>query len=462
MIEAPRGHVLVVDDDEADLDRTIRALRERGHTVHAASTASAAIDATLTVDFDVVLTDLHLGENSGLDLCTELLRARPELPILVLTANTTLTSAIDAMRSGAFDYLLKPIDADLLGLATERALKHRHLALEVSRLRHDVEAARGFEGILGSSVPIRLLLERITRIAPTHASVLVTGESGTGKELVARAIHARSGRANGPFVALNCAALPHELLESELFGHARGAFTDAKVARKGLFLEADRGTLFLDEIGEMPLRTQVKLLRALQERTVRPLGSATEIPFDARLVTATNRDLAADVAARRFREDLYYRINVVSLHVPALRDRVGDVRALAESFLARFSERQDHRVRTISPAAVGALMARAWPGNVRELENAVERAVSMSESDALDTLDFAEDAAGRSEPPPPLASPLLPERVEDLITADEQEWRYLQHVLAKLGGNKSRAAEVLGYDRRTLHRKLLRASKRPS
>ncbi len=462
MADPVRGHILVVDSEHAALERTAQTLRACGHTVSAVETSDEAFDAAESTHFDVVLTELQLGGASGLDLCARLLRAHASLPILVLTDSATLATAVDAMRAGAFDYLNKPLDPELLALATARALKHRHLADEVARLREDVATARGYEGILGTSVATRRLLETIARVAPTQATVLIEGESGTGKELVARAIHARSRRPDGPFVAVNCAALPHHLLESELFGHARGAFTDAKVARRGLFLEADGGSLFLDEIGEMPLPTQVKLLRALQERRVRPVGSSTEIPFDARLIVATNRSLLDEVAAKRFREDLYYRIRVVMVHVPALRERRGDVRVLAEAFLARFARDQGRDIRSIAPEALGRLMARTWPGNVRELENAIERAVSMTSADRLRPEDFELDATtrtGRSE----LSSTVIrPERVEDLLSAADQQHAYLLHVLAMVGGNKSRAAGVLGYDRRTLHRKLRRAEATPS
>jgi two-component system response regulator HydG len=454
-VEDPvRGHILVVDAEPAALERTAQTLRACGHTVRTAATSDEAADAAESTPFDVVLTELRLGGSSGLDLCARLLAAHPSLPILVLTGSGTLATAVDAMRAGAFDYLAKPLDPELLALATARALRHRHLADEVARLREDVATARGYEGILGTSVAIRRVLEVIARVAPTQATVLVEGESGTGKELVARAIHARSRRPDGPFVAVNCAALPHHLLESELFGHARGAFTDAKVARRGLFLEADGGTLFLDEIGEMPLPTQVKLLRALQERRVRPVGSSIEVPFDARLIAATNRNLLHDVAAKRFREDLYYRIRVVRVQVPSLRERLGDVRVLAEAFLARFARDQGRDIRSIAPEALGRLMARPWPGNVRELENAIECAVSMTSADRLRPEDFELDASARAEPS---SGPARAERVEDLVSAADQEHAYLLHVLAMVGGNKSRAAEVLGYDRRTLHRKLRRA-----
>ncbi len=313
--------------------------------------------------------------------------------------------------------------------------------------------ARGFERLLGKSAVMRRVFDVISRVAQTSASVLVSGESGTGKELVARAIHERSARSDGPFVALSCAAVPATLLESELFGHARGAFTDAKSARRGLFLAANGGTLFLDEIGEMPLDMQVKLLRALQERSVRPVGGDREVPFDARVVTATNRELEADVRARRFREDLYYRINVVAVEVPPLRHRDGDVPLLAEAFVARFAERHGKHVEGLAPTALERLVAYPWPGNVRELENCMERAVAMTRTERVLESDLPERVrAYRARQP----SALLPQTLVELVTAEELETRYLRHVLDLVKGNKSRAARILGFDRRTLYRKLER------
>ena len=466
MSDRLHGRVLVVDDEPEVLELTALALRGRGYLVQTAASAAAAVAAACVDDFDAVLTDLHLDGGDGLDLCAQLLAMRPSLPIVVVTGDATLGAAVAAMRAGAFDYLTKPVDGEMLVLTTERAIKLHRLESEVTRLREAATSPSTSGEILGKSAGIEHVRDVIARIASTSASVLITGESGTGKELVARAVHARSPRARGPFVALNCAALPHELLESELFGHARGAFTDAKTARKGLFLEANGGTLFLDEIGEMPLATQVKLLRALQERTVRPVGGTGEMSFDARLITATNRDLSADVAAKQFREDLYYRINVVTIHVPPLRQRRVDIPVLAEAFLQRFATQQDKNVRTISPAAMERLAKRSWPGNVRELENAVERAVSMARTDSLGAHDFATDVVTNEAPAAVLdrdanptdrpAAHVLPGAIEDLVSADVAEWQYIQHVLRVLDGNRSRAALALGYDRRTLHRKLKR------
>ena len=298
---------------------------------------------------------------------------------------------------------------------------------------------------------MRQVFDVITRIAPTQATVLVTGESGTGKELVARAIHENSARRTGPFVAINCAAVPATLLESELFGHVKGAFTDARSSRRGLFLEAQGGTLFLDEIGEMPLEMQVKLLRALQERTVRSVGGNQETPFDARVIAATNRDLEREVTEKRFREDLFYRVNVCSVHVPPLRDREGDVPILARAFIARFAQKHDKAVHSIATAAMAKIIQYPWPGNVRELENGIERAVAMAQHEQLLIEDLPERVkTHRSEQSPPM----MPETVNDLLSMDQLERRYVQHVLHLVRGNKSQAARVLGFDRRTLYRKL--------
>ena len=447
------GNVLCLDDDQDACDLLATALEARGFTVRTETSAEIAIKAATDDEFDAVLTDLQLGDTDGLAVCARILAARPSLPVVVVTGNASLATAVAAMRAGAFDFLTKPLDLDLLALTVSRAVQHYRLKLEVQRLRSEVAGAKGFERLLGNSRAMRRVFDVITRVAQTSASVLVSGESGTGKELVARAIHERSARSDGPFVAINCAAVPATLLESELFGHARGAFTDAKIARKGLFLEANGGTLFLDEIGEMPLDMQVKLLRALQERRVRPVGGDKEVAFDARVVTATNRDLEADVHEKRFREDLYYRINVVSVEVPPLRDREGDVPVLATAFVQRFAERHGKHVDGFAPAALEKLIGYQWPGNVRELENCMERAVAMTQTERIVVADLPERVRAYR---PEQVSALLPQTVEELVTVDELETRYLRHVLGLVMGNKSRAARILGYDRRTLYRKLER------
>ncbi|UJR84426.1 sigma 54-interacting transcriptional regulator [Sandaracinus amylolyticus] len=446
------GKVLVLDDDPDACGLMEAALSGRGYTVRAETRARDALDKVGAEDFDVVLTDLQLDDMDGLAVCERILGVRPDLPVIVVTGHASLEAAIAAMRAGAHDFVTKPIDLELLGITVDRAVQHHKLRAEVKRLRDEVDEARGFEKLLGQSTAMKRVFDVITRVALTDATVLVTGESGTGKELVARAIHERSNRREGPFVAINCAAVPATLLESELFGHARGAFTDAKAARKGLFLEADNGTLFLDEIGEMPLEMQVKLLRALQERTVRAVGGNTESPFNARVIAATNRDLETEVHEKRFREDLYYRINVVTVHVPPLREREGDVPLLAQRFLERFAARHGKHVVGISAPAAAKLVAYHWPGNVRELENSVERAVALTQFDHINVEDLPERI--RAHRPDTMV--MMPETAEELVTVEELERRYLLHVLKVVNGNKSRAARILGYDRRTLYRKLER------
>jgi two-component system response regulator HydG len=312
---------------------------------------------------------------------------------------------------------------------------------------------RGFEKLLGSSLTMRRVFATIAQVAPTDATVLITGESGTGKELVARAIHDASVRRAGPFVAINCAAVPATLLESELFGHQKGAFTDARSSRKGLFLEAQMGTLFLDEIGEMPLEMQVKLLRALQERSVRAVGGTQEVPFDARIVAATNKDLEHEVEERRFREDLYYRVHVCTVEVPPLRERAGDVVLLARAFVERLARKHGKSIHDIATPALEKLVSYPWPGNVRELENSIERAVAMAQFDQI----MLEDLPPRVTTFEAVAEPaFIPQRVNDLVTVEELERRYVAHVLGVVNGNKASAARILGYDRRTLYRKLAR------
>jgi len=446
------GKVLVLDDDVDAVEMLDAALTSRGFRVTCETRALAALTRAADGEFDAVVTDLQLDELDGLEVCARLLSAQPDLPVIVVTGFASLETAVAALRAGAHDFVTKPIDLDLLGLTVERAVQHRRLKTEVKRLRHEVDEVQGFEKLLGRSTAMKRVLEVVTRVAHTDATVLVTGESGTGKELVARAIHEQGTRKDGPFVAINCAAVPATLLESELFGHARGAFTDAKSARKGLFLEADGGTLFLDEIGEMPHEMQVKLLRALQERVVRAVGGSSETPFDARVIAATHRDLETEVHEKRFREDLYYRIHVVGVRVPPLREREGDVPLLATRFVERFASRHGKKVLGISPGAMSKLVSYHWPGNVRELENSIERAVALTQFDHV----MPDDLPERVRAHRPDTMVMMPETVEELVTVDELERRYLFHVLKVVRGNKSRAARILGYDRRTLYRKLER------
>jgi two-component system response regulator HydG len=451
------GTILVVDDDADAAEMIAESLRARGFKATPESNPGAALEDALDERIEVVLTDLQMRSMDGLELCQRIAAARPDLPVVVVTGHASVDAAVGALRAGAFDFVVKPVDADMLQLVVGRAVQHHRLKSEVHRLRDQVASSTSrISRLLGESPAMERVLDVVSRIAPTDATVLITGESGTGKELVARAIHEQSARGDGPFIAINCAAVPATLLESELFGHAKGAFTDAKNARRGLFLEAQGGTLFLDEIGEMPLEMQVKLLRALQERTVRAVGGQTEQAFDARVIAATNRSLEKEVQDKRFREDLYYRINVCSVLVPPLREREGDVPVLAHAFVERFAGKHGKAIKGIAAPAMAKLVQYQWPGNVRELENGMERAVAMAQFDQVMLDDLPERVRAFR---PSHASALLPATVAELVSLDTFEQRYILHVLGMVKGNKSKAARILGCDRRTLYRKLEQVQK---
>ncbi|HEY1954339.1 MAG TPA: sigma-54 dependent transcriptional regulator, partial [Polyangiaceae bacterium] len=358
--------ILLIEDDESLAALVTHDLGARGHLVHAVASAEEGMRALDERDFDVVLTDLSLGGMmNGVELCAHLHGARPDVPVIVMTAHGTLATAVDAIRASAYDFVTKPFEMPQLALVVDRAVGLRMLRRELARLRETAAGASALHGIIGRSAPIEHVRELVSRVADTDATVLITGESGTGKELIAKALHDSSSRREHPFVAINCAAMPESLLESELFGHSRGAFTDAKAARAGLFVRADHGTVFLDEIGEMPLGMQAKLLRALQERTVRPVGCDQEVAFDARVVAATHRDLQVEIAEKRFREDLYYRINVMHIHSPPLRARGADTLLLAHRFVEQVAAQSKRNVRGMSAAVAQKLVAFPWPGNVR-------------------------------------------------------------------------------------------------
>jgi two-component system response regulator HydG len=445
--------VLAVDDEQETCDLLKMSLEREGFAVTTCTSAEAALELVGAVDFDLVITDLSMPEMGGLELCERVLGTRPNVPVVVITGQGSLETAIGAMRVGAYDFITKPVDPKLLAVAATRALRHKGLADEVKRLRTEVAIDEiTIPSVVGSSASMRRVFTLVQRVADSEAGVLIHGETGTGKELVARAIHDRGRRKEGPFVAINCAAVPASLIESELFGHERGAFTDAKVQRTGLFLQADGGTLFLDEIGELPLEVQPKLLRSLQERKVRPVGSNREIPFDARVIAATNRVLEDEVYERRFREDLFYRINVVKIDVPPLRERGGDVLHLARHFLTIYAERHGKHEIDLSPAAAEKLISYSWPGNVRELENCIDGAVALARASRIEIDDLPEKVKSFR----PERFVVSANQPEEIVTIDELERRYILRVLSLVGGNKSRAAQVLGFDRRTLYRKLER------
>ncbi|MFI5297997.1 MAG: sigma-54-dependent transcriptional regulator [Polyangiales bacterium] len=446
------ARILIVDDEQSQCEDLAAGLSELGCECATTTSPQQALQLlTTNTPFDTVLTDLGMTELNGLELCDRILRSRPTLPVVVVTGKGNMETAVAAMRAGAYDFLTKPVDLEMLRLCVSRAVTHHQLRAELRQLRDTAEDTSGSMFISGSA-QVQQVLDLIARVAPSEASVLIQGETGTGKELVARSIHEQSGRGAGPFVAINCAAVPASLLESELFGHTKGAFTDAKEKRQGLFVQASNGTLFLDEIGDMPLDMQAKLLRVLQERRVRPIGGATEIPFDARILAATHRDLDAEVHAGRFRQDLFYRINVVRIDVPSLRERGSDVLKLTEHFLAKAAARLGRTKLSIAPETAEKLLQYDWPGNIRELENCIERVVTLARGDCVVLDDLPENIRSfRRE-----SFVVSADDPGEILTLVELERRYVLRVLKLLGDNKTRAARSLGVDRRTLHRKLRR------
>jgi two-component system response regulator AtoC len=444
--------VLFVDDDQELCALTGKQLEKRKFQVQLRNDAASALEAVSNESFDVVVTDLYMPGMSGIELAERLSQNRPDTPVIVITSFGSLETAISAIRAGAYDFITKPVDIELLTLTISRAIHHRLLHEEVRLLRQTVWAVEGFEEFLGESAPMKKVLLLVAKAASADVTVLITGESGTGKELVARALHQKSNRKDGPFVAINCSALPENLLESELFGHMRGAFTDAKTSRTGLFVKADRGTLFLDEIGDMPPGLQAKILRTLEERTVRPVGGNTETVFDVRLVAATNCDLALAVEEKRFREDLYYRLNVVHIEMPPLRARGRDILLLADHFIEQFSAQMKRDVTGLSTTAAEKLLGYAWPGNVRELKNGIERAVALTGTDKLVVDDLPERIRDYRAAHAIVSS----DNPAELVTLAELEQRYIQRVLSLLGGNKAQAARILGIERKSLYRKLER------
>ncbi len=440
--------ILLVDDDDDQRLVLAGALTRRGLKVLEARSAAIALDVMAANAIDVVVTDVNLGGMTGLELATAVIGRWPDVPVLVMTAFGNIETVLAALRAGAYDFIAKPFTSDVLALAIDRAVQLRSLTSEVRRLRDRVAAETPL--MFGESDGMKVVRRTIGQVAASDATVLITGESGSGKELVARSVHELSPRCDKPFIAINCGAMPANLLESELFGYTRGAFTDAKRDKAGLFVQADGGTLFLDELGEMPLEMQVKLLRVLQERKVRPVGAEAEIPFDVRLVTATNRDLEAAVEEGRIRSDLFFRINVVHIEVPPLRERQSDILMLAQRFIERIASRNGKAVKGISPPAAQKLMDYDWPGNVRELENSMERAVALTQYSAIGVDDLPTKVREHQ------GTRIIIESTNpaELMTLEELESRYVRTVLAACTGNKTKAAKILGIGRRSLYRML--------
>ncbi|MFT3696430.1 MAG: sigma-54 dependent transcriptional regulator [Kofleriaceae bacterium] len=441
--------VLLVDDEADTADMLATILERRGYRARVVRSGPDALELVAEGGIDIVVTDNQMPEMTGVELCHQLSLRYPDVLSIILTGVANLETAVEAIRAGAYDFISKPVMADALEVALARAAEHRGLVLTAKRLRRENGSRERIASIIGDSPAMKRMTSMIHRAAPSDATVLITGESGTGKELVARALHDLS-RKDKPFVAINCGAMPANLLESELFGHVKGAFTDARSSRSGLFIQAGEGTIFLDEIGEMPIEMQAKLLRALQERKVRPVGGDDEIPVACRVVAATNRDLEEEVAQGKFREDLFHRLNVIEVAVPSLRERTSDIVALVEFVLGKLAARSHKPVATVTAPCMRKLVDYGWPGNVRELENTLERMVAMSGGGPLEIDGL-----------PPKVRDFVPERIEmdmtkpdSLVSLDEMKVRYAQQALDMASGNKTTAARMLGIDRRSLYRLL--------
>ncbi|MBU2548388.1 MAG: sigma-54 dependent transcriptional regulator [Proteobacteria bacterium] len=454
MTAAPR--ILIVDDEEHIRKILAIMLTKKGFETRAAANGREALDLARAMTFDAVITDIHMSGMSGLELLARLKEDDPDLIVIVITAFSSVDTALTAMKEGAYDYISKPFKEEAILLVLEKALERRRILDENRRLKDQIQARFDFSNFIGQSAAMRRVFEIIAKVAETKSTVLIQGASGTGKELAARSIHFNSPRRDRSFVAINCGAVPANLLESEFYGYVKGAFSGADRPKKGLFEEADGGTLFLDEVGELPPDMQVKILRAIQEEEIRRLGEAETRRVDLRVLAATNRDLAAEVQAGRFRQDLYYRLNVISLYLPPLTERLDDVPFLAGHFLDRLAARHERGPKRLSPQAVQALTRYHWPGNVRELQNVLEQAVIMSEEEVITPRDLP------FGPPPEPAGGLtvsIPEDQTALKVVVQQvvertERIVIERVLRQTGFNRTRAAEILGISRRALITKI--------
>jgi DNA-binding NtrC family response regulator len=443
-----KDKVLVVDDDPEMGDFLSDLLQAEGFLVTSLHDSLEASKAIRKEEFDVLVTDLRMKGLKGLDLLEASKKAAPLTPVIIITAFGTIESAIQAMKMGAFDYLTKPFRADELVLTVKKALENRFLKKEVIRLKKEVESRYQFHNLIGKSPAMQSIYDLIGRVSDTSSNVLLTGESGTGKELVAKAIHYNGLRREGAFVAINCAAIPETLLESELFGYKKGAFTDAKTDKRGLLSEADGGTLFLDEITEMLSTLQAKLLRVIEEKEVRPLGDTRSYPLDVRFISTSNRDLKSLTQQGRFREDLYYRLKVIDIEIPPLRERKEDIPLLVRHFIQKFTAELNKGASAVSEEALRILMNYSWPGNVRELENIVQRALTLSRQDIISPEDLPAALVQAAD------EDLIERGLRKQFTLDQLEKEYIRRVLSQAGGNKSKAAEILGLDRKTLYRKI--------
>lgn len=445
--EQQRAAILIVEDDRNQADAVSEALQRVGHecvVVTAPRRASAILESR---SFDLVITDLMMQDLDGMDILRAVKSINPTTEVIVITGHASIETAVGAIRQGAYDYIEKPLNVEVLRDRVSKALERRRLVAQTKELSAQLDERFGFAGVVGNNPQMRRVVEIARQIAPTNTTVLITGESGTGKELIARAIHNNSPRRHRNFVALNCAALSEGILESELFGHEKGAFTGAAALRRGRFEYADGGTLFLDEVGDMPMSTQIKLLRVLEDGEIMRVGSNDPIRVDVRLISATNRDLNAAIAEKAFREDLYFRLKVVTLALPPLRERAEDIALLADYFMKEFSRQHGKTITALSPAALQALQAYTWPGNVRELRNAVETMVALAQGNTLDVQQLPPEIPGAVRPGPSAAS-------LGTMTLEEAERQLIANALRATEGNRQEAARRLGIGERTLYRKI--------
>jgi two-component system response regulator PilR (NtrC family) len=441
--------ILVVDDEKSILELLSVVFQKDGYRVRTDPGTPRAFDLIEAGEYDVLITDIKMPQLNGMDLLERSKSLHPLVPVIMITAYGSVKQAVEALRMGALDYVVKPFDVEELKILVVHGLEERRLREENVLLKRSLRDVASYDNILGKSRPMREIFELIEKVAGTDSTVLISGESGTGKEMAARAIHAHSRRAEGAFVSINCGALPENLLESELFGHVRGAFTGAVAEKRGMFETAHAGTVFLDEVGEMSPWTQVKLFRVLQERTVRKVGGTEEIPVDVRIIAATNQDLKKRIAEGRFREELFYRLNVISFEMPPLRKRVEDIGLLAGHFLQKHCERMGRPLKRITPDVLSILETYPWPGNVRELENLIERIVAVEARETITPASLPEEILGRQATSDSAASAIGPGfKLEEQL--DEEAKRYIREAGDRAGGNMSRMAELLGISYRSL------------
>lgn len=447
-----KGHIVVVDDDKEMRALLQDYLQSEGYKISLFPLAIEALKAlregfeVKEGEVDMIVTDLKMAQMDGMEFLRNMKKERPEIPVILITAFGTIDTAIEAMKNGAYHYIVKPFKLAEMNVTIERGMERRRLNRENQILRQEVKQTWKLDNVIGKSQAMRSIFDLVARVANSTANVLITGESGSGKEVIARAIHGAGPRATKPFIAINCTAIPETLLESELFGHAKGSFTGAVQKKKGLFEEANGGTLFLDEIGDMSQSLQAKLLRVLQERKIRPVGDTQMIDIDVRIIAATHKDLKEAIRDGRFREDLYYRLSVIPIVVPSLRDRVEDIPLLAEHFLRKYSAANGRNMKGFTKEGMSKLMRLRWEGNVRELENLIERAVVLSQTDWIDASDIPGNEIESSDQ-------FFRTGTKDFPTIAQLEERYIRLILDKVGGHKEKAAQILGINRRTLYRK---------